>query len=69
MSEQKEPKAPARISFTGTRGTKISFPPPDRGTFKLSVNEHGETTATSLKDGKLMTSPSHAQSYSLCLKL
>ena len=62
MSEQKEPKAPVRISFPGARGTKISFPPPDRGTFKLSVNEHGETTATPLKDGKLMTSPSHTYS-------
>ena len=51
MSEQKEPKVPARISLLGARSTS---------TFKSSVDEHGETTATTLKDGKLMTSPSHA---------
>ena len=51
MSEQTEPKEPSRISFTGARGT-----------FKLSVNENSETTATPLRYGKLMTSPSHAHS-------
>ena len=41
---------------------RISFPSPDLGTFKLSVNKDSAAASMPLNDGKLMTSPNYAHS-------